>query len=108
MANIITTHPTMVGAYFKYKGTNMVAVESIGHSGVLKYKLLDPTDNTKVVVKASNVDLEMLDITPMVHVNRCGAHYLRSVKGLLISLKTGRVMKWSDTNGNRKAILQAV
>ena len=61
-----------------------------------------PTANTlQVGIKS----VEVLNHKPAKIVYYRDSNYLVTVKGLIISLITNKIMKWSETNGNRITIL---
>lgn len=106
MNTYLTHSPSPIGDYVTYKGTNQVIVDC--NDCCTQFKILDPTTNVKLVVSTSNENLHATMHPFMVTVNHEGKNYLVSKRGLIISLTTGRVMKWDDNNGNRKAILGAI
>ncbi|NQZ74632.1 MAG: hypothetical protein HRT61_00725 [Ekhidna sp.] len=99
-----TYAPSPIGGYVKYKGTLQVIVDF--NEDVTMVKILDPKTQVKLNVSTRNVSATQFD--PMPVVTHKGKDYLVSVKGLIISLTTGRVMKWDASNGDRKAILAQV
>ena len=90
-----------VGRVCTYKGSFHVIVENNSHS----VKILDPSTNVKLVVKAENVRIKK---SRLLLVNHRGSKYLVSPKGTIISMKSYRVMKWAPEHGVRLAILALV
>ncbi len=88
------------GSYVEYKGTTYMVV---GHANGL-VKIINPlVGNAKRQVKPCN--LVILSFTPALTISLKGAEYLVTTKGIIISLTTGRLMKWADDNGNRITLL---
>lgn len=91
-----------IGSYVKFQGVIFV-VTKINANGTIQ--IVNPNaegvDSKKSVAERN---LELLPYAPMQIVEHQG-QYLVSVKSLIISLKTAKVMKWDDNNGKRKYIL---
>ena len=102
-STVLTTVAAPIGDYVTYKGVNMVIVDF--NDDCSMFKLLDPSTNKKVVVSTRNI--HATPYAPMSAVNHRGSNYLVSAKGMIISLTTNRVMKWSSDNGNVVAIVAA-
>ena len=100
----ITQSPAPIGDYVIYKGKTQVIVDFNDNCTV--FKILDPSTQVKLNVSSKN--LSATPHEPMDTVEHQGKNYLVSVKGMIISLATGRVMKWDKSNGNRMMILAAV
>ena len=96
----VTSVAAPIGDYVKYKDTMYVVVDF--NDDVSQLKLLDPTTNVKLMVSVKNI--KATGFTPMIAVEHQGKDYLLSRRGLIISLTTGRRMKWDSNNGNRIAI----
>lgn len=92
-----------VGSYVKFHGVPYV-VTKINANGTIQ--ILNPNaegvDSKKSVAERN---LELLTIPRMQIVEHQQGQYLVSAKGLIISMRTGKVMKWDNNNGNRKYIL---
>ena len=86
----------------KLSGTVMLAVKYDD----TKVTLLDVRSNRKVTLNRSNVVRFKKDGKTFQarQVSYKGAEYLVTLKGLIVSLSTNRVMKWSEDNGNAVAI----
>lgn len=99
----VTNVAAPIGDYVKYKNEYYVVVDF--NDNMTQFKLLNPTTNVKVQVAARNISATPFE--PMVAVSHQGATYLRSMRGMMISLTTNRVMKWDANNGNTKSIMAA-
>ena len=92
----------LIGNYVQYKETAYIVVEQT--NGMLK--ILNPLEgNAKLHVKQSNV--KVLPYPAATRIHHDSAEYLVTGKGLIISLVTGRAMKWGKEHGVRKAILHS-
>ena len=89
-----------VGTYVIYKNSPYIVAKlwAVGS----KYTLVSPT-KPKVLVNISNTT--PINCKPAVYVLHNFGEYLVTNTKLIISLKTQRIMKWDDTNGDRIAIL---
>jgi hypothetical protein len=86
--------------YCEYKQNKYIVVnDSI--SGLVKIT----SGTVQLHVKVSNVVFLKLPQAPIV--SHKGLSYIRTVKGHIFSLATGRLMKWGVNNGDRKNILSA-
>ena len=90
----------MIGVYVKYKD-NFYVITSETHC---LYQLLDVNTNKKLMVSHKNVEIQT-QWKPMLVIEYKGTNYLVSVKGLIISLTSKRVMDWDVNHGMRKVIL---
>lgn len=92
-----------IGSYVMFRTTIFVVTKFCANGTV---QILDPlnegVDAKKSVAEAN---LELLAYAPMKSVSYKGTDYLVSVRGLIISLRSNKPMKWDDNNGNRRAIL---
>ena len=88
----------VIGSYVKYKDENIYVVIKFTAKNMVK--ILNPKTQFKLQVKEENV--KMLNYEPMAEIDG----YLVSRKGLIISLTSGRVMKWSDNHGTRLKLLR--
>lgn len=87
-----------IGPYVEYKSSIYIIVDIIGD----KAKIFKPK-NKKLFV--NQVNLTVTRLTPAKQVYFKGTDYLVTVKGLIINLKTGRQMNWTEGNTNRELIL---
>lgn len=98
----VTTTPAPVGAYVSYKGAIHIIVGF--NDDMTQFKILNPIKgNSKLMVSGKNLGSTPYD--DAVVVSHKGSLYLRTTKGCIISLTTGRVMAWSYNDGNRVAIM---
>ena len=89
------------GQYVTYKGATHVIVKVMLNDRV---QLLNPAKSAvKVIVLRRNIT--PTNYRPMVLISYNAAFYLASAVGTIISLKTGRVMQWSEDHGHRVAIM---
>ena len=89
------------GCYVTYKGTKMLIVTEKPS----KVTLINPlVGNAKVTVLKTNVITT--NHRPAVIVAYKMARYIVTALGCIISVKTGKVMKWDDTDDNKLAILK--
>ena len=86
----------------KLSGSVMLAVKYDD----AKVTLLDVKTNRKVTLNRSNVVRYKKDGKTFQarKVSYKGAEYLVTIKGLIVSLTTNKVMKWSEDNGNAVSI----
>ena len=91
----------LVGRYARYKDNTYLILKEKDDK-VQLYNPLLPEGHTKVMVAIANVDLLASSATP---VNYRGNDYLVTPKNAIVSLTSGKVMKWGDEHGNRIAIL---
>lgn len=94
-----------IGQYAKFKDEYYLVVDFDSENNLIK--LLNPKNNKKLNCKSENVRLTK---HICVQVNYEGTDYLISLAAavndkVIVSLKTNRVMKWTPSNGHRKAIL---
>lgn len=92
------------GAICYYKGKTHFVVETVEDN---KLKILNPSDNRKLVVRADNPELKVT-ANRLSTVDHKGDWYLADPAGLIISLKTHKIMQWGKENGNRIAIMAMV
>lgn len=90
----------MIGRYCYYKGNTYIVVKDLGD----KVSLLDPLKgNNKLIVLKGNI------LPRPEHAQRVtfrNSDYLVTHKLMIISVKTGRVMKWSSNDPIRNEILE--
>lgn len=89
-----------VGSYVNYKLKPYILCEVRNNSMAV---LVSP-DNKKVVVGLSKV--LPTNFAPCVVVRHAQADYLVSKLGMIISLKTCKIMQWDTKHGNRLAIIK--
>ena len=91
-----------IGSYVKFQNVVYVVTKVNPNRTI---QIINPqaegVDSKKSVAERN---LEVLPFAPMQIIEHQG-QYLVSLKGLIISLRTAKVMKWDDNNGNRKHIL---
>lgn len=92
-----------IGSYVDFQGVTYVVVKHNANSTIQVLNPLSEGVEAKKSVAPSS--LELLAYAPMKSVSYKGTDYLVSVRGLIISLRSNKPMKWDDNNGNRKAIL---
>ena len=95
-----------IGEYVKYKDTVRLVTQLFAADSV---RLQNPTllgSNANVVVSTKNITHTTL--RPAVVVTHSMNDYVVTAKGVIISLKTHKVMKWSSTDANRRGIMQLV
>jgi hypothetical protein len=86
-----------LGSYVSYKDKTYIVAELKGNL----IMIVSPTTTLQVGVKS----VEVLNHEPAKIVSYRDSNYLVTVKGLIISLTTNKIMKWNETDGNRIAIL---
>lgn len=93
----------LVGSIAKYRDDTFVIVtKDLGKH----LELLDPLTGNKVRVSATKHSLPVVGQCSFV--GSLLDDYLITPKGLIISLRTARVMKWEPNHGKRKAILNVL
>lgn len=88
-----------VGNYVLYKGNHYLIVDVRDSK-----RLILNNEGNKLQVNVSS--LTATTLPPAVKLSYRGSEYLVTVKGLIISLATDKVMKWDENHGCRVAILQ--
>jgi hypothetical protein len=97
----------MVGSYVKYKNSVRLVIDNMTH--VESVRLVSPLltgSNVNVVVSTKNI--ELTNLRPAVSVGFKNGQYLVTATDRIYSLKTFKLMKWSDTDQQRKTILNLV
>jgi hypothetical protein len=89
---------SIIGHYVNYKDKNYLVVAN--NQGLLQ---LNSTVHSRVQVHFKNV--QVLQIPPAKTVEYRHQKYLVTTKKNIFSLTTGKLMQWSENDGNRKAIL---
>jgi hypothetical protein len=92
---------TTIGAYVQYKGHTYMVTEERNH--LRRILRLIPTGVEVLQVGTSK--LFPTKYKPATVVEYRGSKYLVTAKANIISVTTGKVMKWDSNNGNRVAIL---
>lgn len=95
-----------IGDYILYKDVPHIIVDTVNLEIGEFYKLLNPlVGNDKVKVKSSNRQLKGTRYPRALMVEHKGNDYIVTRKGLIISYRTGKVMRWGEDHGMRKSIL---
>ena len=92
-----------IGSYVMFREVTFVVTKFNTNATVQILNPLDEGVDAKKSVAEAN--LVALSCKPMQIVTYKGTNYLVSVRGLIISLRSNKVMRWDDSNGNRRAIL---
>lgn len=101
----MSTQTKLIGEYCTYKSKTYMIVSYDFESRMTH--ILNPIEgNNKLHVLASNLRRTKYEAAKCVE--HAGRKYLVTAKALIISLTTGRVMKWQKNNSNRINILLAV
>ena len=90
-----------IGQYVEYNGNQFIIVGKSSDGDLVK--LNSPTLGRKQV---SHKNITPMPYAPAKSITYRGNAYIVTVRGVIISRKTGRIMKWGKENGDRKAILQ--
>ncbi len=88
-----------IGNYVQYKSQTFLVYEINGD----KAKIYSPVMGKRYV---NMVNLTYINLRPAVQVEHKGFEYLVTAKGLILSLVTGRVMKWKQYHKERIEILR--
>ena len=92
-----------IGSYVDFQGVTYVVVK---HNANETIQILNPLSEGVDSKKSVNrLNLEVLPYAPMKVISYKGTDYLVSIRGLIISLRSNKVMRWDSDHGNRKAIL---
>ena len=99
-----TTPPALeIGRYVKYNNETYIVTQVNDNGTVQIY-------NPKLEGAAAKISVSSKNLTPLeskaVVVEHKDAKYLVTPKDSIISLTTNKIMKWTEENGDRKAILQ--
>jgi len=95
------SYSLVLGSYVAYKGVMHIA---LGYTNGL-VKLINPlSGNRKVNVKREKVTTTS---NKCCYVNYESSSYLVTAKNIIISLTTGKVMKWGDEHRERQDILMS-
>jgi hypothetical protein len=100
------TSPSLVtetGRYVQYKGETYIVTKKNDNNTVQIYNPTKEGPSAKISVSPSN--LTALESKAKI-VTYKSEEYIVTPKKSIISLKTNKLMKWGDENGDRKAILQ--
>lgn len=94
-----------IGRYVKYKDGTYI-VTKINDNGTIQ--IYNPTlEGPSAKLSVSEKNLSPIDNKAVI-VEYKGAEYIVTPKKTIISLATNKIMKWGETDGNRKDILQLV
>ena len=105
MTSYTVENNTIIGSFVKYNGTYNIVVGTDSTDRLVK--ILNPVKgNAKLQVLSTNLEFINTPKAPMIE--HKWKMYIRTNKGTIISLTTGKVMQWGDMNGDRKDILAAV
>lgn len=93
------------GSYVTYGGAICLVTETTGKDSVRVYNHTGTGSNRCVRVTQKNLGLT--DLRPAVVLEHSGRDYIVTNLGLIISITSGKAMKWKDNNGNRIKLLHA-
>lgn len=93
------------GSYVTYGQSHCLVTETTGKDSVRLYNHNGIGSNR--CVRVTQKQITATNLRPANIISLSGRDYIVTAKGLIISITSGKAMKWKDNNGNRIKLLHA-